>query len=74
MQDKRTEVTEGTILEFFRRAIEVIDGVSSHFVFNMDEMAHQDWEDQGSRLVWFLQHIMTIMSICRSHVPAKGSP
>jgi hypothetical protein len=47
MEDKRTEVTEGEILELFRRAIEAIDRVPSHFVFNMDEMGHQDWAHRG---------------------------
>jgi hypothetical protein len=42
MEDKRTEVTEEQILDFFRNAIEAIDGVPSHFASKMDKMGHQD--------------------------------
>jgi hypothetical protein len=49
MGEKRTEGTEDTTLEFFRTAIKAIDGVSSHFVFNIDEMRHQDWVDRGQQ-------------------------
>jgi hypothetical protein len=40
MEDRWTEVTSEEISNFFRRAIETIDGVPSYFVFNMDEMRH----------------------------------
>jgi hypothetical protein len=50
MEDKNTKGTEDAILEFFGRAIRVIDGVPSHFVFNMDEIGHQDWEDCGEQI------------------------
>jgi hypothetical protein len=49
MEDKRTEMTEDAILEFFRRAIEVTDGVPFHFIFNMNEMGHQDWAHRGEQ-------------------------
>jgi hypothetical protein len=49
MEDKRTEVTEDTIYDFFRTVIEAIDGVPSHFVFNIDEMGHQDWANWGQQ-------------------------
>jgi hypothetical protein len=41
----RLGVTQEQIIEFFREAIETIEGVPAHFVFNMDEMGHQDWAD-----------------------------
>jgi hypothetical protein len=51
MEDKRTkEVTEEQILEFFRNAIEAIDGVPSRFIFNMDEMGHQEWADPAEQV------------------------
>jgi hypothetical protein len=50
MEDKRTEVTEDAILDFFRRAIEATDGVPSYSAFNMDEMGHQDWADRGEQI------------------------
>jgi hypothetical protein len=46
MEDNSTEMTKDAILEFFRRAIEAIDGVPSHFIFNMDRMGHRDWADR----------------------------
>jgi hypothetical protein len=50
MEDRRTKMMPEVISEFFRRAIETIDGVPSHFVFNMDEMGHQDWADRAEQV------------------------
>jgi hypothetical protein len=50
MEDERTEVTQEQILDLFRNAIEAIDGVPSHFVFNTDEMGHQDWADPAEQV------------------------
>jgi hypothetical protein len=50
MEDGRTEVTYKEISEVLRRAIEIIDGVRSHFVFNMDETGHQDWADRAEQV------------------------
>jgi hypothetical protein len=50
IEDRRTEVTSEEISDFFRRAIETIDGVPSHFVFNMDEMGHQDWANRAEQV------------------------
>jgi hypothetical protein len=49
-QDRRTEVTSKEISDFFRRVIEIIDGVRSRFVFNMDEMGHQAWADRTEQV------------------------
>jgi hypothetical protein len=50
MEDKRTEVTKEQILDFFRNPIEARDGVPSHFLFNMDEMGHQNWADRAEQV------------------------
>jgi hypothetical protein len=49
MEEKRLEVTPEEIAEYFRRASEALDGVPAHFVFNMDEMGHQEWADKQTR-------------------------
>jgi hypothetical protein len=46
MEEARVDVTAEVIWDFFRRAMEVVEGVPAHFVFNMDEMGHQDWADR----------------------------
>jgi hypothetical protein len=56
IEDQRTEVTKDIILEFFRRAVGIIDGVSSHFVVNIDEMGNQDWADRGESSVVSAAH------------------
>jgi hypothetical protein len=50
MEDKRVEVTQEQILQFFTEAIERIEGVPSHFVFNMDEMGHAEWADRTEKV------------------------
>jgi hypothetical protein len=50
MEDGRTEVTFKEISDVFRRVIEIIDGVGSHFVFSMDETGHQDWADRAEQV------------------------
>jgi hypothetical protein len=50
MEDRRTEVTSEEISDFFRRAIEIIDGVPSHFMLNMGEMGHRDWADRAEQM------------------------
>jgi hypothetical protein len=42
-------VTTEAILAFFQHAMKVTDGVPTHFVFNMDEMGHQDWADRTEK-------------------------
>jgi hypothetical protein len=49
MEEKRLEVTPEEIAEYFQRASEALDGVPAHFVFNMDEMGHQEWADKQTR-------------------------
>jgi hypothetical protein len=49
MEDKRIHVTIEQIQEYFQHAAAVLDGVPAHFVFNMDEMGHQDWADRQTK-------------------------
>jgi hypothetical protein len=46
MEDLRIAVTPQQIENFFREAFSVIEGVPAHFIFNMDEMGHQEWADR----------------------------
>jgi hypothetical protein len=50
MEDGRAEVTSKEICNVFRRVIEIIDGVRSHFVFNMDKTGHRDWADRAEQV------------------------
>jgi hypothetical protein len=45
MEDKRLHVTPEQIQAHFTAMFEQISGVPAHFIFNMDEMGHQDWAD-----------------------------
>jgi hypothetical protein len=42
-------VTTEAISAFVQHAMEVTDGVPAHFVFNLDEMGHQDWADRTEK-------------------------
>jgi hypothetical protein len=46
MEDKRMEVTPEQIYEHFGHLIAVLEDIPAHFVFNLDEMGHQDWADR----------------------------
>jgi hypothetical protein len=46
MEDKRLAVTDEQIEEHFHKLVNLVSGVPAHFVFNMDEMGHQDWADR----------------------------
>lgn len=46
IEAKRAEVTPEQIRNFFAEALTIAEGVPSHFVFNMDEMGHQEWADR----------------------------
>jgi hypothetical protein len=42
MEEPRLDVPIEAILTFFQQAIQIIDGVPAHFVFNMDEMGRNE--------------------------------
>jgi hypothetical protein len=46
MEERRLQTTAESIAAHFERLNEVIDGVSAHFVYNMDEMGHQELADR----------------------------
>jgi hypothetical protein len=46
MEAARTEVTAAQISTYMGELSSNIDGVPAHFVFNMDEVGHQDWADR----------------------------
>jgi hypothetical protein len=49
MEEARLDLTTQAGIDFFRRATEVAQGVPAHFVFNMNEMGHQDWADRTQK-------------------------
>jgi hypothetical protein len=36
-------------MAFLQHVMEVIQGVPAHFVFNMNEIGHQDWADRTKK-------------------------
>jgi hypothetical protein len=52
MEEKRLQVTAEDITAYFHRLAEVLDGVPAHFVFNMDEMGHQEWADRQEQVCY----------------------
>jgi hypothetical protein len=48
-EDKRLQVPEHEIIHYFHCLAATISGVPPHFVFNVDEMGHQDWADAGKK-------------------------
>jgi hypothetical protein len=47
MDEKRLSVTDEDIRIYFGSLVAQVSGVPSHFLFNMDEMGHQDWADRS---------------------------
>jgi CRP-like cAMP-binding protein len=52
MEDKRLAVTVEQIAEYFEVLERSVQGKPAHFVFNMDEMGHQDWADRKKKTVY----------------------
>jgi hypothetical protein len=46
MGERQGDMTSGQFAVFLVSHIATVDGISAHFVFNMDEMGHQDWADR----------------------------
>jgi hypothetical protein len=46
MEATKVAVTSEQIENFFREASRIIEGVPAYFIFNMDEMGHQEWADR----------------------------
>jgi hypothetical protein len=47
MEEKRIEVTSEQIRDYFANLTSLISGAPCQFVFNFDEMGHQEWADRG---------------------------
>jgi hypothetical protein len=52
MEEKRLQVAPEQITAHFAHRFEFVQGVPAHFVFNMDEIDHQEWADKQSK-IWF---------------------
>jgi hypothetical protein len=56
MEDKRLEVTQEQIADYFAVLDRDVQGKPAHFVFNMDEMGHQEWADRKQKTVYVPAH------------------
>jgi hypothetical protein len=52
MEELRRDVTIEVILTFFQRNTEIVEGVLAHFVFNMNEIGHQDWTEPAEKICY----------------------
>jgi hypothetical protein len=52
MEDSRMAVTIEQIEHYFDWITEALTGTPAHFVFNMDEMGHQDWADAHTKICY----------------------
>jgi hypothetical protein len=52
MEDKRMQVTPEQIEEYFGRLQEALQDVPGHFVWNMDEMGHQEWAEHQEKICY----------------------
>jgi hypothetical protein len=46
MEDYRLAISPEAIADYLRNAIALTDGLPVHFIFNADEMGHQEWVDR----------------------------
>jgi hypothetical protein len=52
MEEKRFQVTAEDIAAYFNRFAEVVEGVSAHFVDNMNEMRYQESADRQEKMCY----------------------
>jgi hypothetical protein len=45
IDERRAQVSDDAIREYFSTLFTTVSGAPAHFVFNMDEMGHQTWAD-----------------------------
>jgi hypothetical protein len=57
MESERMSVPEEEIYNWFVRLREKIDGIPSHFVYNMDEMGHQEYADAKPKTCIVPSHV-----------------
>jgi hypothetical protein len=67
MEQKQPEVIPQQITEQMHNLIELMKGVSAHFVFNMDEIGHQDSADRQREICFvpFLIEKDAFFFLCR---------
>jgi hypothetical protein len=49
MEETLLDVLPEDILGFFQHAMAIVEAISDHFVFNLDEMCHQDCADRTEK-------------------------
>jgi hypothetical protein len=54
MEEKRIYVTDEAIIQYFCLFSQLLNGVPAHFIFNMDEMGHQEFADANDKIVFVL--------------------
>jgi hypothetical protein len=52
MEALRMQVTPQEISDYFGVLMRTVNGMPSHFVFNMDEMGHETWADSGASVCY----------------------
>lgn len=52
IEDKRLQVTAADIRSYFDELTEAIESVPAHFIYNMDEMGHQEWADRQEQVCY----------------------
>jgi hypothetical protein len=52
MEEKRLQVSQQDIETYFTCLDEIIEGVPAHFIYNMDEMGHQEWADRQEKVCY----------------------
>jgi hypothetical protein len=49
MEESRLAVSPNDTEACFHRLVAILDGTSAYFVFNVDEMGHQEWADRAEK-------------------------
>jgi hypothetical protein len=57
MEEDRMNVTDDQIMSYLDELRTTIDGTRAHFLFNMDEVGHQDWADRGEYHCYVAEHV-----------------
>jgi hypothetical protein len=52
MEERRLQVAHEDVEAYFGRLDEALQDVPAHFVYNMDEMGHQEWADRPEKVCY----------------------
>jgi hypothetical protein len=73
IEDRPFEVTPEAVVDYFQLIIDIINSFPVYFVFNADEMGHQEWANRHRQSISSQRSTQEIKSVIRSRARENES-